>query len=64
MRLGAPCLTAFSLSALVPAAPRTVAAASHQQPRNQGIYLPFGTYTANLAPFDIQKGETAEAETP
>lgn len=27
------------------------------------IYLPFGTYTANLAPFEIMKGETAEAET-
>ncbi len=27
------------------------------------IYLPFGTYTANLAPFEIKKGETADAET-
>jgi len=25
------------------------------------IYLPFGSYTANLAPFEIRKGETAEA---
>jgi hypothetical protein len=27
------------------------------------IYLPFGKYTANLAPFQIKKGETAEATT-
>lgn len=27
------------------------------------IYLPFGSYTANLAPFDIKVGERASAET-
>ena len=27
------------------------------------IYLPFGKYTANLAPFQIEKGKTAEAVT-
>lgn len=27
------------------------------------IYLPFGAYTANLAPFEISKGKTAKAET-
>ncbi len=27
------------------------------------IYLPFGSYTANLAPFEIERGKTAEATT-